>query len=188
MSPLKPIFLDRDGVINVDLTPYVSSAEDLELFPWTVEALVKLDRAGYDIYVISNQQGVALGVTPPEALDAINEKIQKAVEPYGFQIKKFYYCTAHDSENDPCRKPAPGMILKARDEFGLELSGAYFVGDKDSDMECGLRAGCLPLLVLSGVAGHGDWHDWPHQPYKVFKNLLEAAEFASLAGDDVIPG
>src|SRR5512142_1644981 len=124
MRSRKPLFLDRDGVINVDRTPYVSSPDELEFFPWTVDALAMLDRAGLDLYVISNQQGVALGVTPPEALDAIDAQIQEALAPHGFGIRKFYYCTSHASAGDPCRKPAPGMILKARDEFGLDLAGA----------------------------------------------------------------
>jgi D-glycero-D-manno-heptose 1,7-bisphosphate phosphatase len=174
----RPVFLDRDGVINVDVTPYTSSAEALDLFPWTVDALVALDRAGYDIFVISNQQGVAKGITPPEALEAINAKIQAALLPFGVQIRKFYYCTAHRNDNHPWRKPLPGMILAARDEFGLNLSGACLVGDKPSDMECGARAGIRPLLVLSGVTEPGvDTSSWPYPPEGVFKTLKEAVDY-----------
>ena len=85
----KPIFLDRDGVLNVDITPYVSRVELFDIFPWTVDALVRLDRAGYDIYVVSNQQGVALGITPIEELDKMNEAMQSLLRPHGFEIKKF---------------------------------------------------------------------------------------------------
>ena len=170
----KPIFLDRDGVINVDVSPYVCHVDQLELFPWTVEALRMLDRAGYDIYVISNQQGIALGLTPPEQLELITARIQAALEPEGFQIRKFYYCTAHDGESHPWRKPAPGMILAARDEFGLDLDGSFMIGDKDTDMECGIRAGCRPLLVMTGVTAEHEVRDFPHPPERVFANLHEA--------------
>jgi len=181
MNARKPIFLDRDGVLNVDLTPYVSSAEDLELLPGTVEAIRRLDAAGFDAYVISNQQGVSLGLTPPEALDAIDEKIQSALQPYGVRIRRFYYCTSLDSACDPCRKPAPGMIYRARDEFGLDVDGAFLVGDKGTDVECARRAGCRPLLVLTGVARDREWEAWAHKPEKVFPDLLAAVEYVIAA-------
>jgi len=86
----KPLFLDRDGVLNRDITPYVSKVEEFDVFPWTVEALKMLDRAGFDLYVISNQQGVALGITPAEELEKMNARMQSLLAPNGFQIKKFY--------------------------------------------------------------------------------------------------
>lgn len=175
----KPIFLDRDGVINVDVSPYVCSLDQLELFPWTVEALTMLDRAGYDIFVISNQQGVALGLTPPHELEKITSAIQDAVLPKGFAIKKFFYCTAHDGEKHPWRKPSPGMILSARDEFGLELEGAFMIGDKDTDMECGARAGCRPLLVMTGVTFPGDERHFAYPPERVFANLHDAVTWVT---------
>jgi len=173
----KPVFLDRDGVINVDRTPYVSALDQLELFPYTADALAKLYHAGFDIFVVSNQQGVALGFTPPEVLDQLNEAIQAAIRPYGASIKKFYYCTALEADNHPWRKPAPGMVLAARDEFGLDLNGAFLVGDKPSDMECAVRAGVRPLLVLSGVTVSADTSTMPHPPEAVFPTLKEAVDF-----------
>lgn len=174
----RPIFLDRDGVINVDISPYVCRIEDLEIFPYTRECLRRLDAAGFDIYVVSNQQGVALGLTPPEVLDQIDAAFQALVAPLGFMIQKFYYATAHDREDHPWRKPSPGMILAARDEFGLSIDGAYMIGDKDTDMECGARAGCIPLLVRSGVTpGWEDATRWPYPPNGDFPTLVEAVDY-----------
>ncbi|MCB8932743.1 MAG: HAD family hydrolase [Fimbriimonadaceae bacterium] len=173
----RPIFLDRDGVLNVDITPYVTHLEKLELFPYTVEALRRLHGAGYDLYVVSNQQGVALGLTPIEEVAKIDAAIQAALAPHGFQIRKFYYCYSHDEANDPCRKPGPGMLLKAREEFGLTLEGAFFVGDKDTDMECGRAVGCRPLLVLSGVTSPEAAAELSPQPEGTFETLLEAVEY-----------
>jgi D-glycero-D-manno-heptose 1,7-bisphosphate phosphatase len=175
--PRKPLFLDRDGVLNVDVAPYVSRVEEFEVFPWTVEALTLLDRAGYDLYVISNQQGVALGITPLEELEKMNARIQAMLAPNGFQIRKFYYCTALKGEAHDWRKPAPGMILAARDEFGLELEGAFMIGDKDTDIECAQRAGVRPLLVLSGVTSPGEQEGWDCRPEEFFPTLLEAARW-----------
>ncbi|MCX7798720.1 MAG: HAD-IIIA family hydrolase [Fimbriimonadales bacterium] len=173
----KPLFLDRDGVLNVDLDPYVTCVEDFELFPWTVDALQLLHDAGYDLYVISNQQGVALGLYTEETLRQIDAKLQAAIAPRGFQIRKIYYCTLLRSEAGDYRKPGAGMVFRARDEFGLDLRGAFFIGDQPTDIECAHRAGLRPILVLSGVSRSGDWHSWPHQPERVFANLLEAAEW-----------
>jgi len=177
MGTRKPIFIDRDGVLNVDVSPYISNVDQLQLFSWTVGSLLKLHENGFEIYVVSNQQGVALGITSSEALEQITEKIQSAVRPEGFSIKKFYHCTALDSENHPWRKPSPGMILAARDEFNLELGDAFFIGDKWSDIECAARAGCRPLLVLSGVTAPGSWEQWKFKPERVFPSLKEAAEW-----------
>jgi D-glycero-D-manno-heptose 1,7-bisphosphate phosphatase len=173
----RPIFLDRDGVLNRDITPYVSSLEEFEVFPWTVEALATLDRAGFDIYVVSNQQGVALGITPEAELDKMDAYLQGLLQPHGFQIKKFYYCKALRNEDHTWRKPAPGMVIAARDEFGLNLEGAFLIGDKDTDIECGRRAELRPLLVLSGVTAPGDELGWECPPEAVFPTLAEAAHY-----------
>lgn len=173
----KPIFLDRDGVLNVDVSPYVTHLEKLEIFPYTVEALRLLNDAGFDLYVVSNQQGVALGLTPIEEIAKIDAAIQAALAPHGFSIKKFYYCFAHDEENDPCRKPHPGMLLRAREEFGVTLEGAFFVGDKDTDMECGRAVGCRPLLVLSGVTSREEAKALDPQPEGIFDHLLAAVHY-----------
>ena len=172
----KPIFLDRDGVLNERVATYVSSPEDLRLFPWTIEALAKLHEAGFDLYVVSNQQGVAKGMTSPEQLSVVTEVLQSQLRDRGFEIRKFYYCTALDSENHPWLKPAPGMVFAARNEFGLDLDGTFLIGDNWSDIECAVRAGCRPLLVLSGGID-GDWRTWEHQPERVFDDLLGAVEW-----------
>lgn len=173
----KPLFLDRDGVLNVDITPYVSRRDLLEVFPWTGPSLLLLHEAGYDLYVVSNQQGVALGITPLEELDAITEGIQDVVRSLGFEIKKFYYCTAHDREKHPWRKPSPGMVFAAAEEFGFDPAGAFLIGDKWSDIECGARAGCRPLLVYSGVTPMGTSTNWKFEPEQAFPTLKEAAEW-----------
>jgi D-glycero-D-manno-heptose 1,7-bisphosphate phosphatase len=173
----RPIFLDRDGVINVDISPYVSKVEDLKLFPWTVDAMRRLNEAGFDIYVISNQQGVAKGITKPEDLELITEAIQDALRPHGFEVRKFYYCTWHKSDNHSWRKPRPGMILAAIEEYSLDVGGAFMIGDKWSDVEAGARAGCRPLLVLSGVTAKDEWQSWAVKPEAAFENLSDAVDY-----------
>ena len=173
----KHIFLDRDGVLNVDVAPYVTKPEQLQIFPFTASTLRKLYEAGFDMYVISNQQGVALGLTSQEVLDHVTEAIQATVRPHGFEIKKFYYCTAHDGEAHPWRKPNPGMIHAAAEEFGFDPKGSFLIGDWWKDISAARAAGCRPLLVMSGVCKGEEYLQWPDQPEAVFPTLVEAAEY-----------
>lgn len=174
----KPIFLDRDGVLNRDITPYLATLGQLELFSYTADALERLHDAGYDLYVISNQQGVALGITEPDELDRITEAIQYPLRQRGFEIRKFYYCVWHDRDKHPWRKPSPGMILAAAEEFGFDPTGAFIIGDKWTDIEAGARAGCRPLLVHTGVTPQEeDGSDWTFPPERVFPTLMEAVDY-----------
>jgi D-glycero-D-manno-heptose 1,7-bisphosphate phosphatase len=173
----RPLFLDRDGVLNVDIRPYVSRLELLEIFPWTIASLKLLHSAGFDLFVISNQQGVAMGITPPEELEKMTETIQSACRAEGFAVVKFYYCTARDADNHPWRKPSPGMIQAAGEEFGFDPAGSFLIGDKWSDIEAGARAECRPLLVMSGVTTDPSYETWKYPPERVFPTLNEAAEW-----------
>jgi D-glycero-D-manno-heptose 1,7-bisphosphate phosphatase len=172
----KPLFLDRDGVINHDLIPYVTTADELEIFPWVIDALQMLWEAGYQFFIISNQQGVGKGFIKEEELQKQTKKIEDYLATRGLRIEKYYYCRSLAEANDPWRKPGCGMIEAARDEFGVDPHGAFMIGDRWSDMEAGARAGCRPLLVLSGGTTAG-WEDWKFPPEEVFANLLEAAKW-----------
>ena len=164
-------------MLNVDITPYVSNIKLLRIFPYTVDALELLDQAGFEFYVVSNQQGVSKGITPPEQLNLITNAIQDACRERGFEIRKFYYCTALKGEDHSWRKPAPGMIHAAEAEFGLDLSGAFLIGDTWSDIEAAHKANLRPLLVYSGVTAPGEESNWAHPPERAFENLLEAANW-----------
>lgn len=176
----KPIFLDRDGVLNRDVSPYVCSLDQLHVFPWTGPSLLRLHEAGFEIYVVSNQQGVALGLTPPEVLEGVTETIQSHVRPLGFEIVKFFYCTAHDGQDHPWRKPLPGMIYAAAEEFGISLEGAFLVGDWWKDIAAARAAGLRPVLVSSGVSKAEEWIGWETQPEVVVPSLVEAVDYVLL--------
>jgi D-glycero-D-manno-heptose 1,7-bisphosphate phosphatase len=177
VSGKRPLFLDRDGVLNRDLKPYIATAEELEVFPWTLQALQILRDAGFEFYIVSNQQGVGKGVISPLELEKQTEKIESHLAAGGVRITRFYYCTALAAENHPWRKPGCGMIEAAKEEFGVDPKGAFLIGDRWSDIEAGARAGCRPLLVLSGGTDEGEWAEWTHQPEQVFPSLLEAAQW-----------
>jgi len=173
----KPLFLDRDGVLNRDIAPYVTREDQLEIFPWTGPTLKKLYDAGFDLYVVSNQQGVALKLTPPEVLEYVTKQLKDTAIAAGAEIKKFYYCTAHDGEEHPWRKPNPGMILAAGEEFGFDPRGSFLIGDWWKDIAAARAAGCRPLLVMSGVCKGDEYKAWPAQPEAIFPSLVEAADY-----------
>ncbi|HWA83437.1 MAG TPA: HAD-IIIA family hydrolase [Fimbriimonadaceae bacterium] len=182
MAERQPLFLDRDGVLNRDMKPYIATADELEIFPWTLDALALLDAAGFEFYIVSNQQGVAKGFISPLELEKQTEKIESALATRNLQIRRFYYCTALAADNHPWRKPGDGMIQAAREEFGIDPAGAFLIGDRWSDIEAGAKAGCRPLLVLSGGTDEGEWMEWKHKPEKVFPTLLEAAQWIAGGG------
>ena len=151
-------FLDRDGVINVD-HGYVSRWEDFEFLPGVPEALLKLQEAGYRLIVISNQSGIGRGFYDEADLEKLNECIAHDLkEQLGVAITAFYHCPHHptDALGDylvqcECRKPAPGMILRAAQEHQIDLADSLLVGDKRSDIEAGKAAGVGRLFYVTSA-------------------------------------
>ena len=149
-------FLDRDGVINVD-HGYVSRWEDFEFLPGVPEALLSLEKAGYQLIVISNQSGIGRGFYSETDLEELNRRIAHHLqEHWAIEMTGFYHCPHHptDALGDyltrcECRKPAPGMILRAAEEHNIDLAGSLLVGDKRSDIEAGKAAGVGRLFHVS---------------------------------------
>lgn len=174
----KPLFLDRDGVLNRNLSPYVTGPDVLDIFEWTGPALAKLAQAGFEFYVVSNQQGVTKGFVSQEGLNGITQGINEHLGQFGVEIRKFFYCMDLESSGSNMRKPGPGMFFAARDEFGLNLNGAFMIGDNKSDIEAGCAAGCRSLLTLTGVTQDAsEVSAWATRPEQIFPTLLEAADW-----------
>ena len=182
MSKNKTIFLDRDGVINKDpggWTPhsYVTKLEEFIIFPYAEKAIKKLNDAGFDIVIISNQAGVSKGHYTKEALDEVNKFMIDKLEKNGGKIKATFYCVHQNSDNCDCRKPRTGLFKKAEEKLGIEAKGSFFVGDGKTDVEAADTAGLKSVLVLSGKTDVKDVKDWSVKPDYIFDDLLEAVEF-----------
>jgi D-glycero-D-manno-heptose 1,7-bisphosphate phosphatase len=150
------VFLDRDGTINVE-KDYLHKVEDFEFIPGAPETIKKLKDAGFLVIVVSNQSGVARGYFDEDAVNLLHEHIQDELKGYDTVIDAFYFCPHHPEEGlgaykvaCECRKGAPGMLLKAASEHGINLKNSFMVGDKLADIEAGQRAGCLSVLVMTG--------------------------------------
>lgn len=146
-------FLDRDGVINVD-HGYTFRPEDLEFTPTAAEGIGLLNAAGYPVLVVTNQSGVARGLYGTADIERFHAHLQARLARHGAHVDSFYYCACHPDgivaeyaiEHED-RKPAPGMLLRAMREWGVEAEGSFMIGDKASDMEAADRAGIAGVLV-----------------------------------------
>lgn len=154
----KAAFLDRDGVINIDHA-YVYRREDFEFVEGVLGAARRLHEAGYALVVVTNQSGIGRGYYTEEDFEALNIYMCRRFEEAGAPIAGIYFCPHHPGKalgayktECTCRKPQPGMILRAAEELGLDLSASLLFGDKESDMQAALAAG-IPRRILLGTDG-----------------------------------
>ena len=145
----KVIFLDRDGVINeqAPIHDYIKRWEDFKFLPGVIEALRLLKESNYRIYIISNQQGIARKMMSEETLKVIHANMQQELAAHGASVDGIYYCPHGKDEMCSCRKPNPGMLLRAAKENNIRLADALFIGDAESDMLAGERAGCKTVFL-----------------------------------------
>ena len=182
---MRAVFLDRDGVINEDRDDYVKNVGELRVYPYAPESIKRLNKAGYLVVVVSNQQGVAKGLISEADLLEIEDEITRQVQAVGGRIARFYYCKHMASEGCSCRKPRPGMLLSAAKDFGIDLSQSAIVGDTVKDVLAGKSAGCKTVLVLTGGVPRDDIANLPCAPDFVADNLAGAADY--LIGRDPLP-
>ncbi len=183
----KAVFLDRDGVINRDSADYVKSLAEFSLIPGSVEAIAKLTQAGYEVFVITNQSGLARGIIDMAGLEEIHRYMKNAVREAGGEIRGVYFCPHLPDEGCDCRKPSPGLIRKAAEENDLDISKAVMIGDKGTDIECAQRAGCKgAYLVKTGIRelpGRDRMEEWKILR-AVADDLFQAADWLIADEDD----
>ncbi len=185
IPPRPAVFLDRDGTVCEEVG-YVNHLDRLRLFPWTAEAIRKLNLAGVPVVVVTNQSGVGQGYFPEELVNQVHEKIASELARAGARLEAFYYCPHHPNARLKayrkicgCRKPETGMLEEAAGRFRIDLESSYVVGDSTRDLEMGFNAGARTVLVMTGY-GRGNYeyqrHNWVRMPDLVAENLLEAAD------------
>lgn len=150
MCAAKLVILDRDGVINYDSPMYIKSAAEFEPIPGSIDAIARLYKQGFRIYVATNQAGLAKGKFEQDALDAMHQKLHALVKEADAKIEQIFYCPHHPDENCKCRKPQPGMLLEIAGHANLPIEDADFIGDSMKDVEAAYAANANPVLVLTG--------------------------------------
>jgi D-glycero-D-manno-heptose 1,7-bisphosphate phosphatase len=148
--PLKLIVLDRDGVINHDSEQFVKSPEEWRAIPGSLEAIARLNQAGYRVVVATNQSGVGRGLFGMTTLTAIHEKMFKALSQVGGRIDAVFYCPHAADSHCECRKPKPGMLLQIGSRFGVDMKDVPAIGDGLRDLQAAYAVGARPILVLTG--------------------------------------
>ena len=172
------VFVDRDGVLNqLVYNPATAEyesphrVEDFALLPGVLEPLIKLQQAGYLLFLVSNQPSYAKGKTSLENIQAIHGRLHQALTSQGVNFTEYFYCYHHPEGTVPgfgglcpCRKPSPYFLFQARDRFGVDLSQSWMVGDEERDMLCGKAAGVRTIQV--------------HNPYSIKKRGKANPEFS----------
>ena len=150
------VFLDRDGTINVDVD-FLSSPSQLQLIPRSAEAIKELNDLGLPVIVITNQSGIARGLYSEDDLHRVHAAMDEMLTRYGATISAYYYCPHHPHEGIApyvkeceCRKPKPGMLLRAKKKFGFDLKRSFIVGDKLVDVQAGKSVGAVAIQVSTG--------------------------------------
>lgn len=153
MSPLA-VFLDRDGVIN-DNSKNVNKPEDLIIFPWSGMAIRRLKKAGYLVFIVTNQGGIELGFFTEIDLAVIHTYLESRLLEQDASIDEIVYCP-HFHQNCDCRKPKPGMILSLASKYKIQLAKSWMIGDRESDIQAGKAAGCR-TVKLGDAASEADF-------------------------------
>lgn len=182
MPPVRLVILDRDGVINHDSDDFIRTPAEWVPIAGSLEGIALLTRAGFTVAVATNQSGIGRGLYDHATLDAIHDKMQRAVAEAGGAIDRIVYCPHAPDAGCDCRKPASGLPRELAQHYGIALAGVPVIGDTERDLAAARAVGARPVLVLTGngaatrraLAERGEAVEtWP--------NLLEAAR--ALAGE-----
>lgn len=176
---MKLLFLDRDGVINrfPGKGLYVTSQEQFQFIPGSIQAIADLTKNGYEIVVVSNQGCVSRGLISLDALQAMTDRMLSDIRRAGGNIARVMYCVHQTSDRCNCKKPKTQLFYDALGPRVIAWKDTFFVGDSMEDMEAAQNLGCGKILVLSGRTQAEDLDDFPVKPDRVCADLLEASQW-----------
>ena len=147
---MKLVILDRDGVINQDSDQYIKSPEEWKPIPGSLEAIALLNQAGFRVVVCTNQSGIGRGLFDMDTLNAIHDKMIRALAQIGGHVDAIFFCPHTNSDECDCRKPKPGMLHEIEARFNISLADVPAIGDSLRDLQAAIAVGAKPMLVLTG--------------------------------------
>ncbi len=154
----RAVFLDRDGTLNYD-PGYIHDPDVLRLFPDVGAALQQFRRAGFLLIVVTNQSGIARGKITPLQLQAVHARLDVLLDPWAACPDAYFICMHHPDEHCKCRKPSPFLILQAAKDFSIDCTRSLMIGDRMTDCEAGVRAGCRSYLIREPGASFATLQD-----------------------------
>ena len=183
----KAVFLDRDGTVNI-YNDFIIKPESFELVNDAAQAIKKINSLGYLVIIITNQPVIARGEADFQTLDLIHMKMETDLGKSGAYIDDLFYCPHHPDKgfegelpefkiDCDCRKPKPGMIIKAAEKYNIDLGKSYMAGDHNRDIQCAVNSGCKPVFIKNG---EGKEEDISCSDYLSFVSLIEFADFLTL--------
>lgn len=172
---MKLVILDRDGVINHDSDAYIKGPDEWRPIAGSLEAIAKLTQAGYHVVIATNQSGVGRGLFEMATLNAIHEKMHRAVGHAGGRIDAVFYCPHAEEANCSCRKPKTGLLEEIGRRFNVSLTGIPCIGDALRDLEAASAVGAQPILVLTGKGKKTQLGTMPANTL-VYSNLAEVVK------------
>ena len=161
-SMRRAVFIDRDGVICRNRDDHVKRWEEFVFLPGALEALASLAQSEFSIVVITNQAVINRHMVSAEEVESIHNHMVRTIEEAGGRVDLVTYCPHRPDEHCACRKPQPGLLLKAAEELKLDLSQSYIIGDAEADVQAGRAAGCQRYLVLTGRGRRQLMNCWLH--------------------------
>ena len=173
---MKLIILDRDGVINFDSDHFIKSPDEWKPIPGSLEAIARLNQAGYRVVIATNQSGIGRGLFDMAPLNAIHDKLYRALAQVGGRIDALFYCPHAADLNCPCRKPRPGMLEEIARRFNTDLTGVPAIGDVLRDLEAAAAVGAQPMLVLTGKGRRTQEAGGLPEGTLIFQDLAEVAK------------
>jgi len=144
------VILDRDGVINYDSDDYIKSPDEWQAIPNSLEAIVKLNQAGFRVVITTNQSGLARGFFNIDTLNKIHAKMYRELAAMGGNIEAIFFCPHSPRGTCNCRKPKPGLFNEIAQRLGIHLTGVPAIGDSLRDIQAAASAGAVPILVRTG--------------------------------------
>jgi len=146
----KAVFLDRDGTLIVD-HGYICKPSQVELLPGVIQALKSIQKADYLLIIVSNQSGVGRGYFTKEDVDQVNDHLNNILTAHGIKISEMYYCPHSPIDGCRCRKPEPGLVFQAINDFQIDRCQSYLIGDKWSDVETAVGANLKPVWLTKDI-------------------------------------
>ena len=180
MNPIKLVIVDRDGTLNQDSTEFIKSADEWHALPGALEAVARLNHAGWHVVVATNQSGLGRGLFEVSDLNEMHSKMHRQLNALGGRIDAVFYCPHTANEACHCRKPASGLFEQIAERYGINLKSVPVVGDALRDLQAGVALGCEPHLVLTGKSAIYRGCDLPETfppNTRVHADLAAFAEF-----------